>query len=98
MALTAGEKKIVDEALRYAKGEFKLLDKGIGRAMRGIQDPARRRYLWPVLLQAAKEKLKKEKEVIMRATINVAQEKRESTLVILADAAANERYHAYRTD
>jgi len=56
--LTTSEKALLDVVVDYAGDNENMIRDGVIRALRGVNDPARRKHLWCVLPNAAKTKIR----------------------------------------
>lgn len=57
MALLEWEKKLLTVVLEVAGDNEELIEAGIIKALRGVNEPATRRHLWCVLPPAARDKI-----------------------------------------
>lgn len=62
--LTASEKALLDVVLEYANDDETKIRDGVIKALRGVNDPARRKHLWCVLPNVAKAKIRRAQKVI----------------------------------
>ena len=57
--LTAEEKKLLAEVVAVTGDMEEMIPKGVTKALRGVNDAARRTYLWNILTRKAKERIRR---------------------------------------
>ena len=57
--LTRLEKELLDEVVAVAGDMEEMIPKGVTKALRGVNDPGRRKYLWNILSRKAREKIRR---------------------------------------
>lgn len=70
--LTASERALLDVVLQTAGDNENMIRDGVIKALRGINDEARRQHLWCVLPNAAKTKIRRaQKKVFQHRLVGV---------------------------
>jgi len=59
MALNSEEKELVGKVIEVAGCDEKEIPRGVRKVLQGINDKARRTYLWNALSKAAKEEIRR---------------------------------------
>ena len=57
--LTRLEKELLDEVVAVAGDMEEMIPKGVTKALRGVNDLGRRKYLWNILSRKAREKIRR---------------------------------------
>jgi len=62
--LTTSEKALLDVVLETAGADENKIRDGVIKALRGVNDKARRTYLWNVLSTTAKSKIRRAQKIV----------------------------------
>ena len=62
--LSASEKALLDVVLQTADGDENRIRDGVIKALRGVDDKARRTYLWNQLSTTAKSKIRRARKIV----------------------------------
>lgn len=64
--LTSDEKGLLEAVLEHTGDMETMIAEGVTKALRGVNDKARRTYLWNILSTAAKQRIRRAQQKVRR--------------------------------